>query len=262
MRYRCNDAAASGAAASLSRGRSVSEIKPDPKPARVRIVVCAVSKHRTAAQEPRARRPDPHPIRSAPEGSTRHCLFAVSRVASEFPTQPVVERGRFAYISIPYHTIFRVRWTRPTKSHVRFRLPRARLARAANATAARAHAARRLSIIVCRGRSVGRPARGRGPAGTSRAARGRLFGAGAALRIAGGATGVRGRNDHRPLTSAQPVPEARSRHRPSRIGHRGIAIAGLLIRHRRIPLSEHQKWTRALHSSGVLRYLFSMGMRL
>ena len=29
-----------------------------------------------------------------------------------------------------------------------------------------------------------------------------------------------------------------------------------------IPRAEHQKWTRALHSSGVLRYLFSMGMRL
>ena len=81
MRYRCNDAAASGAAASLSRGRSVSEFMPDPKPARVRIVVCAVSKHRTAAQEPRARRPDPHPIRSAPEGSTR-VPVRMSRVPS------------------------------------------------------------------------------------------------------------------------------------------------------------------------------------
>ena len=160
MRYRCNDAAASGAAASLSRGRSVSEIKPDPKPARVRIVVCAVSKHRTAAQEPRARRPDPHPIRSAPEGSTRHCLFAVSRVASEFPTQPVVERGRFAYISIPYHTIFRVRWTRPTSGFgCRARGWRARLTRRPRGRTPRGDD--RLSYAVV-ARSVAPPA-GAGP---------------------------------------------------------------------------------------------------
>lgn len=105
MRYRCNDAAASGAAASLSRGRSVSEFMPDPKPARVRIVVCAVSKHRTAAQEPRARRPDPHPIRSAPEASRpRHvCLFAC--LEFRVPNSAGCRTGgRIAYICIPCST--------------------------------------------------------------------------------------------------------------------------------------------------------------
>lgn len=166
MRYRCNDAAASGAAASLSRGRSVSEIKPDPKPARVRIVVCAVSKHRTAAQEPRARRPDPHPIRSAPEGSTRHCLFAVS--SSETSQLSRWSNGVNLLTYNVFHTLTNI-------PHYIFRslrlVPRpvSAAARAAGARLTRrprgATPARRLSIIVCRGRSVGRraPPAGAGP---------------------------------------------------------------------------------------------------
>ena len=78
---------------------------PDPKPARVRIVVCAVSKHRTAAQEPRARRPDPHPIRSAPEASRpRHvCLFAC--LEFRVPNSAGCRTGgRIAYICIPCST--------------------------------------------------------------------------------------------------------------------------------------------------------------
>jgi hypothetical protein len=121
MRYRCNDAAASGAAASLSRGRSVSEFMPDPKPARVRIVVCAVSKHRTAAQEPRARRPDPHPIRSAPEGSTR-VPVRMSRVPSSQLSRLSngVELIYIYVLSIPCSTTVRSTLHRLIRYSVRF----------------------------------------------------------------------------------------------------------------------------------------------
>ena len=141
----------------------------------------------------------------------------------------------FAYICIPYHTtsigvhtIFRSldASTRPTSgvsAAARARLPAgARLTR-------RPRGRRRAAIIDYRmpwslGRSPRAPARGgRGPPaapGTSRARRGVACSCGGGF--AGGATGVRGRNDHRPLTSAQPVPEARSRHRPSAIAGSGL----------------------------------------
>lgn len=170
MRYRCNDAAASGAAASLSRGRSVSEFMPDPKPARVRIVVCAVSKHRTAAQEPRARRPDPHPIRSAPEGSRpRHvCLFAC--LEFRVPNSAGCRTGSNSltlYICIPCSTTVRStlhrlsydipdRFDRPVRFRLHARPAVPRIERIVSA-AVRVRSASRRSCP--RARAAARPAR-------------------------------------------------------------------------------------------------------
>lgn len=170
MRYRCNDAAASGAAASLSRGRSVSEFMPDPKPARVRIVVCAVSKHRTAAQEPRARRPDPHPIRSAPEGSTR-VPVRMSRVPSSQLSR--LSNGvELITICIPCSTTVRSTLHRLIRYSVRFDRPvRFRLLRAP-----RLPRIERIGSRPARSLGVGRPGAGLPPRPARRRRRARARG--------------------------------------------------------------------------------------
>jgi hypothetical protein len=177
MRYRCNDAAASGAAASLSRGRSVSEFMPDPKPARVRIVVCAVSKHRTAAQEPRARRPDPHPIRSAPEGSTR-VPVRMSRVPSSQLSRLSngVELIYIYVLSIPCSTTVRSTLHRLIRYSVRFDLLRPGPVRFRLLRAPRLPRIERIGSRPARSLGVGRPGAGLPPRPARRRRRARARG--------------------------------------------------------------------------------------
>lgn len=147
--------------------------------------MCAVSKHRTAAQEPRARRPDPHPIRSAPEGSRSTRVRCSHVSSSEFPKlsrwsngvelltyviHTTVRSTLHSNCYIAAHTIFRsLRPSGPVSG-----LPRARLPHMLVATTC-AQSSISSDVSATFARSVPPRHGGRGPAGTSRAARGRLF---------------------------------------------------------------------------------------
>jgi hypothetical protein len=269
MRYRCNDAAASGAAASLSRGRSVTEFMPDPKPARIRIVVCAVSKHRTAAQEPRARRPDPHPIRSAPEGSRpRHvCLFAC--LEFRVPNSAGCRTGgRIAYICNPCST------SESVPHYIgSYDIPFASTVRSGfGCSAPRGYHASSVSSRPPFGfaprRGPPRPAPPRPSGAGPRAPPDNQSRGGSLVVVRAGAR--ESPNDLRRLrappagsgTRRGGAAGAAHRNTQTQFACRRAADVGPARGRHPIPRAEHQKWTRALHSSGVLRYLFSMGMRL
>ena len=172
---------------------------------------------------------------SDPLGSRRLDTCACSHVSSsEFPTQPVVERGRIAYICIPCSTTVRSTLHRLIKYSVRFDRRRSGFGCCAprGRTTHRAYRLGRRSLGVGLGvpGSRRRPARrARGPAGTSRAAGGRLFvrgrggspddlrrlrapPAGSGTRR-GGAAGAAHRNSHVGRLgrgSAGPAPAARA----------------------------------------------------
>jgi hypothetical protein len=243
---------------------------PDPKPARVRIVVCAVSKHRTAAQEPRARRPDPHPIRSAPEDSTR-VPVRMSRVPSSQLSRLSngVELITYVFHALPQSGPHYIGSYDIPFASTCFDLRSGPVSAAAR-PAATTHRAYRVSAgpFARRRASRGRapapprpsPASGAGPRAPPEPRGVACSCGGAGVRTTLGGSGHRRRG---------PGPGAAARRGP-RIAIRTSAgsAADPRARPRRpaprhpIPRAEHQKWTRTLHSSGVLRYLFSMGMRL
>ena len=195
--------------------------------------------------------------------------------SSEFPTQPVVERGRIDYICIPCSTTVRSTLHRLIRYSVRFDLLRPGPVRFRLLRAPRLPRIERIGSRPARSLGVGRPGAGLPPRPARRRRRARARGH--LQSRGGGRLCVRGRGSPDDLRRLRAPPAGSGTGAAARRGPR-IAIAnsqptapgrGAIAdparpraAHPIDPRAEHQKWTRALHSSGVLRYLFSMGMRL